>query len=198
MIGKPEPMLYTITGPMYSAKTTKLLSEIEKYSYAECKSILFKPIIDNRYSETHIMNHNGFGMMCVPLQNSSEIRQYINDMEEEPDIIGIDEITFFDSRIVDLCDRLRRNGKVVYASGLDMDYKRKPFIFTDGEKDIGSLLAISDLVDKRTAVCQENIDGRVCGAVARYTKRIIESDNFIEIGSDGMYIATCLEHHEIL
>ena len=43
-----EPFLYVITGPMYSAKTTELIFQLDKYIHTNCKIQAFKPSIDDR------------------------------------------------------------------------------------------------------------------------------------------------------
>jgi len=187
-------MLCVITGPMYSSKTDRLLFQLDQDKYSDYKIQLFKPKIDNRYSETEVVTHNKRSMTATIVENAEEIEKL---MEEDTQVVGIDEIQFFNSGIIQICDNLRRNGKVVYAVGLDMDYKRKPFLFADGIKSMGELLAIADVVDKREARCQEKINSKVCGKLARYSKRISGNKELVEIGSEGKYIATCLEHHSI-
>lgn len=192
MITKLEPIIYVITGPMYSSKTKALLAQIDRHMHAGCNYQLFKPAIDNRYSQEEIVTHNKDKLKATVVQTSEEI---IQKLDSDVNVVGIDEVQFFDSGIVKVCEKLRSMGKVVYAAGLNMDYKRTPFVFSDGKSNMGELLAVADIIEKRTAVCQHKINSDTCGAIARYTKKIAGSDNLVEVGSKGIYIATCLEHH---
>lgn len=178
---------------MYSSKTKMLIFRCGQTQYADLRTGGFKPIIDNRYSEKDIATHEKETLDAEPVEDSSQLEVMARDLE----VVGIDEIQFFDSGIVDVCDRLRFQGKIVYAAGLDMDYRRRPFMFRDGERNIGDLLAIADNVEKMVARCRARERGQICGAGARYTMRLVDSKELIDVGSEGKYIATCLRHHKI-
>ncbi|MDK2982623.1 MAG: thymidine kinase, partial [Thermococcaceae archaeon] len=47
----PEGFLEVITGPMFAGKTSELIKRIERQMFAKRTAALFKPSIDNRYSE---------------------------------------------------------------------------------------------------------------------------------------------------
>ena len=47
-----------IFGSMYSGKSEELLRRLKRCSYANQKFQLFKPNIDNRYSETEVTTHD--------------------------------------------------------------------------------------------------------------------------------------------
>lgn len=53
--------------------------------------IVFKPALDNRYDDESVVSHNGDSVVARPIDDSSEIEQYIT---EEIDIVGIDEAQF--------------------------------------------------------------------------------------------------------
>ena len=42
-------------------------------------------------------------------------------------MIGIDEAQFFSDSLVEICNRLANKGKRVIVTGLDMDFRGKPF-----------------------------------------------------------------------
>ena len=62
-------------------------------------------------------------------------------------VVGIDEVQFFDDNIVDIAIDLADKGIRVIAAGLDMDFKGEPFGPTP------RLLAVSEFVDKIQAIC---------------------------------------------
>ena len=51
--------LEVITGCMFSGKTEELIRRLERVRIAQGKVLLFKPTIDDRYSETSVMTHYG-------------------------------------------------------------------------------------------------------------------------------------------
>lgn len=55
MVGRLE----VITGCMFSGKTEELIRRLERVRIARGKILLFKPTIDNRYSETAVVTHYG-------------------------------------------------------------------------------------------------------------------------------------------
>lgn len=99
----------TITGPMFSGKTTELLRLKSREEIAKRHSFVFKPDLDNRYSKKEIVNHNGIKEEAVVVKNSLEILKNIEDYlssqrsKEVPLInIFIDEVQFFDSNIINV------------------------------------------------------------------------------------------------
>jgi len=93
-------------------------------------------------------------------------------------VVGIDEVQFFDDRIIAVCMELADAGVRVIAAGLDQDYLRRPFGPMPG------LLAVAEYVSKMHAVCVR------CGGSAHYTQRVAGGNSQIEIG-DNTYEARC-------
>lgn len=161
-------------GGMYSGKTTKLLQQGERHILAKEKVVYVKPIIDIRYSESEIVNHNGLKVKAIPMeQDRIDIRVIGHD------VILIDEVQFFDKKVVDDVLALLRKGKTIYASGLDMDFKGQGFEITK------ELMAIADEVIKLKAVCE------ICYEDAIYSKRLSDDGELVELGSKDKYIAVC-------
>ncbi len=80
-------------------------------------------------------------------------------LEKDFDVIGIDEIQFFDNDIISVCNSLANNGVRVIAAGLDMDYLGNPF------GPMPNLMAIAEYVTKVHAICSET------GNIANYSYR---------------------------
>ena len=50
-----------ISGCMFAGKTEELIRRIKVLEFAKKKVLVFKPAIDNRYSETKVVSHAGSG-----------------------------------------------------------------------------------------------------------------------------------------
>ena len=168
-------MIEVITGCMFSGKTEELIRRLNRCVIAGKKTIIFKPMIDNRYGQCEVISHSGFEFGAISVKESLEILYKFSDY----DVVGVDEAQFFDHWLPDICRAMSNAGKRVIVNGLDMDYKRRPF----GSMPI--LLAIADKVDKLKAVCY------YCGGDAGYSHRISDSSETIEVGVTDKYRATC-------
>jgi thymidine kinase len=99
-------------------------------------------------------------------------------------VIGVDESQFFEDEIIDVIISLLRQKKKIIASGLDLDFRGKPF------GPVPHLLALADRVDKLLAVC------RKCGSdFACRTQRVVHSSEQILVG-DAQYEARCIHCFE--
>ena len=174
--------IIVIVGPMYSGKTEELIKRIKEFSHAKKKCMLFKHNFDTRYDKDFIVTHNGIKEKCIVTKNSNEIKNKINTCIDDIDVIGIDEVQFFDDNIVTLLEDLANIGKVVVVAGLDMDYMGNPF------GPMSSILAIADEIVKLKAICS------ICGKDAMFSKRIIEKKGTILVGAAESYTPVCREH----
>src|SRR4051812_37004004 len=84
--------LEIVTGCMFSGKTTSLINYYNNLIFVQ-PIIAFKPVIDNRYSETEIVSHDGKKIPAIPFTSLGEIEDYLRDHQEVKDLI-IDEIHF--------------------------------------------------------------------------------------------------------
>ena len=164
-----------ICGCMFSGKTEELIRRIRRAQIAKLSVIVFKPIIDSRYSKTEIVSHNNEKVNSSPIATSTEMIQSSNGC----DVIGIDEAQFFDKGIVETCRTLAKRGKRVIIAGLDKDYKGEPFGF------IPNLMCEADYLLKLRAICV------ICGNFASYTKRITSETKQVVIGELNKYEARC-------
>ena len=96
-----------ITGPMFAGKSEELLRRINRLIYAKKKFIVFKPTIDNRYSDVEIVSHQKRKYKAIPIDDSSKIYDYLtNDIQ----VVCVDEVQFFDEGIVEVCNNLAKRG----------------------------------------------------------------------------------------
>ena len=162
-----------ICGSMFSGKTEELLRRVKRAKIAKQKINIFKPKKDVRYDKKKVISHDQNSIKSKPVSNPGKIIK----LSEKFEVIGIDEAQFFDDSLVDVCNELANLGKRVIVSGLDMDYKGKPF------GPMPNLLAIAEYVTKVHAVCSKS------GKMASYTHRIVDSDDLILLGDTKKYQA---------
>lgn len=179
-----------ICGCMFAGKTEELVRRIRRMEYAKKSVIIFKPVIDNRYSNDEVVSHNNRRVKSVQIREAKDIYKYI-DEDNLPYAIAIDEVQFLDNEVVDVCEHFACLGVRVIAAGLDQDFRGEPF----GVMPL--LLAKAEEVTKLSAICQ------VCGAPATRTQRIINgkpadyNDPVVLVGAMEQYEARCRHHHEV-
>lgn len=177
-----------ICGSMFSGKTEELIRRIKRAQYARQNLMIFKPKLDDRYSINEVVSHNGISAMAQPVENSDEIMTWVH---ADVDVIAVDEVQFFDEKIVDVVNQLADSGHRVLVAGLDQDFRGEPF------GSMPQLMAMAESVTKLQAVCV------VCGEPASRTQRLIEGepacydDPIILVGASEAYEARCRRHHEV-
>ncbi|HIU13074.1 MAG TPA: thymidine kinase [Candidatus Fimiplasma intestinipullorum] len=184
-----EGWIEAISGCMFAGKTEELIRRIHVLSFAKKRIKVFKPQVDNRYSETEIVSHAGMHIPCLVVKEAKEILEYV---DEDDEVIAIDEAQFFDEEIVDICEYLADLGKRVMIAGLDTDFRGEPFGV------MPQLLTKAEFVSKLTAVCAR------CGAPATRTQRLVNGkpaafdDPVIMIGAKDSYEPRCRHCHEVM
>ena len=185
---KQSGWLEMICGSMFSGKSEELIRRVRRAQFAKQEVKVFKPVIDNRYSEEEVVSHNGTSIICKPVASSVEILEYIS---EKTDVIAVDEVQFFDDDICDVLTLLANQGYRVIVAGLDQDFRGEPFSV------VPQIMAIAELVTKLQAVCS------VCGSPASRTQRLINGnpasyhDPIILVGAAESYEPRCRHHHEV-
>jgi thymidine kinase len=169
-----------ICGSMFSGKTEELIRRLRRAEIARQKVAIFKPGIDTRFGNDHIVSHNEQKLRSVAVSNAREILEQVNDAQ----VIGIDEGQFFDAGLIEVCNMLAEQGKRVIVAGLDMDYRGKPF------EPMPQLMAIAEQVTKTQAVCMQ------CGEPASYTQRLTDAKERVVVGAKEMYEARCRKCYE--
>jgi len=174
--GGPLGSIEVICGSMFSGKSEELIRRLRRAIIARQRVQIFKPAIDNRYADEEIVSHSEARISATTVSTVAEILQKLDDRTE---VVGIDEVQFFDESIVDLCDRLANMGRRVIVAGLDQDYRGVPF------DPMPQLMAVAEYVTKPLAVCVR------CGAPANRTQRMIANKERIVVGAANTYEARC-------
>ena len=109
---------------MFSGKSEELIRRLRRATIARRKVQVFKPAMDNRYSETEIVSHADSRMRSESVESAAEIL-----------------------RRVDPRTQLADSGKQVIIAGLDTDFMGRPFA------PMPDLLAVSESITKMLAIC---------------------------------------------
>jgi thymidine kinase len=169
-----------IIGCMSAGKSSELIRRIERARLAYLPTIIFRPATDTRSKPDHVESRNGLVSQAIVVENPKDMLKY----SSQAMVIGIDECQFFADDVIDVVQVLLRQKKKVIVSGLDLDYRGKPF------GPVPHLLALADRIDKLLAVC------RKCGSdFACRTQRVVHSSEQILVG-DSQYEARCIHCFE--
>lgn len=169
-----------ICGSMFSGKTEELIRRLRRARIARQYTEVFKPTLDERYSDDEVVSHNENSVTTTSVDSSTEIHPLVN----EADVVGIDEAQFFDEALVPVCQKLATDGHRVIAVGLDTDYRAEPF------DPMPQLMAVAEHVTKLHAVCV------VCGAPANHSQRIVPGEDRVLVGTTEAYEPRCRQCFE--
>lgn len=109
-------MLTLILGPMKSGKSLELIAQMAPYEFTDLQVLYAQPKANIR--DKGIRSRLGVNTEAIVVESLNEITQ-------EFDILGIDEIHMFDKKNVAIIDRWIRQDKLIFLSGLDLDYRGK-------------------------------------------------------------------------
>lgn len=174
-MGRPG-WLEVVTGSMFSGKSEELIRRLRRAQIAKQRVQVFKPAIDNRFGEAHVISHSD---MKIPSENVASARELLERVQPKTQVVGIDEGQFFDGELPAVCNTLADQGKRVIVAGLDQDYLGKPF------EPMPQLLAIAEYITKTLAICM------VCGGPANHTQRLVASKERVLVGAGDSYEARC-------
>lgn len=176
-------------GPMFSGKSTSLITELNKYTYG-FKVCMFRPSIDTRTFISHSSNiSKKVDVFSVSSLKQSNIDNY--------HVIGVDELQFFSlediNTIVEWADI---NKKMIFCAGLDGDFKRKKFGYT---LDLIPYCDIVHKINSKCALCTEMYSKDPNWSLyindAAFTGRKTNDLQQIVIGDSDIYIPLCRNHH---
>ncbi len=188
IINQHQGWLEVICGSMFSGKSEELIRRIKRARYARQKVQVFKPRIDNRYQGDVVVSHDGSQVHAINISSAEDILDLV---EEDTAVVAIDEVQFFDDKIIGVCQKLADSGYRVIVAGLDTDFRGIPFGPTP------DLMAIAEYVDKLQAICMS------CGSPANRTQRLIDGEPapfdgpLVLIGARESYEARCRHCHEV-
>jgi thymidine kinase len=165
-----------ICGSMFSGKSEELIRRLRRAEIARQKVQVFKPRIDDRFDDDHIVSHS---RQRLPSQRVTTSADLYAAVDPQTRVVGIDEAQFYDEGLIDVCQRLAAEGRRVIVAGLDQDYRGRPF------EPIPQLLAVAEYITKTLAICVR------CGAPANHSQRLIASEERVVVGAEDVYEARC-------
>jgi len=133
-----------ICGSMFSGKSEELIRRLRRAQIARQRVQIFKPKLDARYSQDHIVSHSDMKIKAQLVLAAAEILDLV---DKRTQVIGIDEGQFFDLRLVAVCNELADAGKRVIVAGLDQDFRGRPF------DPMPQLLSVGEYITKTLAIC---------------------------------------------
>lgn len=165
-----------ICGSMFSGKTEELIRRLRRAGFARQRIQVFKPGADDRYAKEAVVSHAQERFDAKVVATSAELLRQVDDRTE---VVGVDEVQFFDAGIVEVLDKLANQGKRVIVAGLDQDYLGRPF------EPMPQIMAIAEYVTKTLAVCVR------CGAPANRSQRLVAGDSRVLVGAADAYEPRC-------
>ena len=173
---KQAGWIEVIAGSMFSGKSEELIRRLRRAKIARQKVQVFKPEIDSRFSDNHIVSHSEIKHESSNVRSAAEIRASV---EPDTEVVGIDEAQFFDNDLIRVANDLAERGVRVIIAGLDQDYTGRPF------EPMPQLLSVAEFITKTHAICVK------CGGTANYSQRTVESEERVEVGASDKYEARC-------
>ena len=160
------------TGPMKCGKTQKILDEAKRQQIAGKNVKIFKPTIDDRFSEQSVISRNGYKQNAININSIDEIKNY------DADVYVIDEFQFLKGDVT-VIQNMASKGKKFFIAGLNLTAEKKPF------GKMGDLMCVSDNVQMLTSICE------ICkndNAIYTYCKEVKEGDILV---GDSQYLPVC-------
>jgi len=168
------------TGPMFGGKTSRMLSQLERAKYQKKVIKLFKPVIDNRYSNKAVVSHNGNRWESIGIDNGQQIYNH----SDKADVIAVDE-AFMIPGVSDVLIKLYKQGKQIYVSSLQLSSEGTAF------PEIEKMFPWATKIEVCPAVC-------FCGKDAYYTISLTEKEEEVRVGGKEGYEPRCKEHAEFM
>jgi thymidine kinase len=188
---EPSGSLDVISGCMFSGKTQELIRRLDQARYAGFAIQAFKPALDDRYAIEAVASHRQLRFPAIAVPDVDALSRQLHD---DSPVIGIDEAQFFGLELVTLVEELANRGRHVIVSGLDLDFRGRPF----GPMPL--LAAYADRLSKLQASCQ--FPG--CGSrQATRTQRLVDGHPapadapLVVVGGAASYEARCRHHHHV-
>jgi len=191
--------VHLYTGPMFSGKTSEVLTALDRYDYvANAKVLLFKYYNDTRDKETIVKSRRGFGRKVYGQIGDDKdawalVEKSIRESSslESTDanyalIIGIDEGQFirglhlFVQKVLDHKAQFPNITMILYIAALDSTFKAEMW------PEIVLTLPYCSQVKKFTAIC-----AKCQTREAFLTMRNVQDDRLELIGSEEAYSAVC-------
>lgn len=142
--------LELIIGPMFSGKTSYIVSIVSRYQALGIPVLVINHGLDTRYSEQSVTTHDG---RTVPSIRVTDLADIDSALIENYNVLIVDEAQFFKYLVPFVEDMVDTKHKHVVLVGLDGDINRRPF----GE--LLDCIPLADSIKRLTAFCHSCADG---------------------------------------
>ena len=169
-----------VLGPMYSGKTSRLLSLYKQYKFCNIPIAVVNFAEDTRYSNNMLSTHDKNMIPCFMKNTLTEAFPFDGEEIKKYKVFLINEAQFFPDIVKWVKQAISsKHKKIVHISGLDGDFKRNIF------GNWLDLIPYCDTVEKLTSICC------LCkNAPALFSHRLTDQKEQKIIGSDS-YIPLC-------
>ena len=194
-----SPHLEVIVGTMFSGKSTELIRRINRYEVIGKPAQIFKPAIDDRYSQNHVTSHDGLKKEVMYVAGLKELRAKYNPSIE---VMAVDEAQFLESGIVDFMESHVQNGGIGVVSILLKDFRDQYFKFRDGKHDASEFIRVADHVMYLKALCKYTEKGIPCGNETTRVQRLVNGivapadSDLVVVGGTESYEPRCRQHFQ--
>ncbi|MEN7982566.1 MAG: hypothetical protein ABFQ65_03905 [Nanoarchaeota archaeon] len=192
-------------GNMFGGKTAQMIVDLQRAEIAGKKVQAFKINWDNRYEEGYLTANNG--QLKFPAISVSDFDTLRKHLIEDIEVLGIDELQFFDWRCIDFIKKFKNKIKII-GTALQYNYRGEPFALRkiddkeiDSKYSVGSLMELAHLIIHKLPVCTHGENGEICGRIALYPQRLNEDGSFskhedktIVVGGVNKYFPRCEKH----
>lgn len=177
--------LGVILGPMFSAKTSSLIEQLELQAVLGRNILVVSPQMDNRCSDTLFTHSNGRSSPYSVLKLPGLLHVMKLPALANTHVVGVDEGQFFGDLIGGV-RALLELGKIVWVAGLSGDIHQRAL------GDMLHLVPMADEVRCLRALCLQCCDG----TPAPFTQRRVgnEGGAVVQIGANDVYEAVCRRH----
>ena len=176
--------LTLVIGPMFSGKSSYLLTSIRKYKELDWSTYVITSNLDKRYtSDNKIVNHNqDYAVADASVKYLNEVNSSKEYLHAK--VVIIEEAQFYPDLVEFVLEAVEVYDKHVIVAGLDGDASRKPF------GKLLELIPYADTIIKLKALCKKCGDG----TEALFTCKKVHDDATVDIGGSDKYEALCRKH----
>ena len=171
-----------VVGPMFSGKSSRIMSIVSRYTAIDTPVLVLKHASDVRYGAADVVTHDNQRCSCMSVWDLHT--PPVEEAVRKHEIVVIEEAQFFAGLVNFVTHAVDHLNKHVYLIGLDGDSNRAAF----GE--ILQCIPLADRVEKLTAFCHRCANGTPGIFTHRSTG---PADQQVIVGGSDMYEALCRE-----
>lgn len=182
--------LYFYYSSMNAGKSTALLQSSYNYKERGMNTLVFAPIVDDRYGKNKVKSRIGLETVATSFSHEDNLFELAKASADKTPLhcVMVDEAQFLSKQqVFELGEITDVMGIPVLAYGLRTDFQGEPF---EGSK---YLLAWADNLKELKAICH-------CGKKATMVVRMdsqgvtVTTGAQVEIGGNDRYISMCRRH----